>query len=430
MSKLLNELRGQFHAAMTSMRSLHERADREARDLTATEEANYSTLRRSTEALRERIEAEEARVAKEMAAARPLYSPGTAYRAEDLGAGAVEIRSGADWRAHMIEGRDLGEQAELGDCTLTDFLRAVAGMRTSEVARRALSIGTDSAGGFTVPTLLMPGILDALVPASSLLTAGASIVPLEEDGQGAKSFNWPAIATLPTAAWRSEGGAVAESDPVFRNVAATPRSLAFRFSCSRELLADAMGLEQALRRAIAAAFARELDRAGLRGTGTAPEPRGILNTSGVLTVTNGANGASLASSIRWSNLMSAVQAILAADAPMPTAAIMSPRSLVGFGNLADTTNQPLQRPSTIENLRFVATSQVPVNLTVGTSNDCSEAYVGDFTTVRFVMRERPSIQLLTELYAANGQVGFICHVRADVVVTYPAALAVVTGIRP
>jgi HK97 family phage major capsid protein len=115
---------------------------------------------------------------------------------------------------------------------------------------------------------------------------------------------------------------------------------------------------------------------------------------------------------------------------MPTAAIMAPRSLVGFGNLADTTNQPLQRPGTIENMRFIATSAIPVNLTTGTSTDTSEIYCGDFTTVKFVMRERPSIQLLMERYADSGQIGFVCHVRADVVVTYPSTLAVITGVRP
>jgi HK97 family phage major capsid protein len=67
---------------------------------------------------------------------------------------------------------------------------------------------------------------------------------------------------------------------------------------------------------------------------------------------------------------------------------------------------------------------------VGTSTDCSEIYVGNFRSVGFVMRERPSIQLLSERFAEVGQVAFLCHVRADVIVTYPSTLAVVTGVRP
>jgi HK97 family phage major capsid protein len=66
---------------------------------------------------------------------------------------------------------------------------------------------------------------------------------------------------------------------------------------------------------------------------------------------------------------------------------------------------------------------------VGTSNDCTEIYLGDFTKVVFVMRERPSILLARELFATTGQVAFVCNVRADVAVQYPAVFAVVTGVR-
>jgi HK97 family phage major capsid protein len=240
-------------------------------------------------------------------------------------------------------------------------------------------------------------------------------------------MNFPAVNALPTAAWRSEGGAVAESDPTFRNVQITPRSLAFRFKVSRELLADSVGMNDALVRVIAQAFAKELDRAGLRGTGTAPEPRGLLNIVGIQTVGNGANGASLAN---YSNFFSAAQAILQNDAPMPTAAIMSPRSLVKLGGLLDTTNQPLSVPPMLRNMQMVATSQIPNNLTVGSSTDCSEIYLGDFTRMLLVLRESVTVQLLSEVHAASGEIGFIGHVRADFAVQYPQAFAVVTGVRP
>jgi HK97 family phage major capsid protein len=270
----------------------------------------------------------------------------------------------------------------------------------------------------------MPGVLSALVPVSSLMQAGAGIIAMEE---GAKTFTTAAVNAIPTAAWRAEAGALATSDPTFRAVVATPRSLAFTFKISRELLADGQGIEQALNIAIAQAFAKELDRVGLRGTGTAPEPRGILNTSGIQTVTNGAAGTALGS---YANIFSAVSSILAADAPMPTAAIMSPRSLVKLGGLADTTNQPLLVPSMLTSVKLIGTSQVPNNLTVGASTDCSEIYVGDFSNMYFAMRESVSVQMLHELYAGTGEIGFACHMRADVVLTYPAAFALITGVRP
>lgn len=78
---------------------------------------------------------------------------------------------------------------------------------------------------------------------------------------------------------------------------------------------------------------------------------------------------------------------------------------------------------------LIPTSQIPVNLTVGTSNDCTEIYVADFTKLAFFFRHGVAIQKLNELYAGTGEVGFACHVRVDVGVLYPAAFAVATGVR-
>lgn len=319
----------------------------------------------------------------------------------------------------------LGAHSTGEDPSLGEFFRGIANMKTPLHVRNALSEGTNTAGGFTVPTVLLPGILSALVPASSLLNAGVSIGVL--DTQQASSFNIAGISTIPTPGWRSEAGAVAESDPAFRSIAVTPRSLAFRFKVSRELLADSPDIDEALRTVVAAAFAKEIDRAGLRGTGTAPEIRGLLNTAGIQAVTNGANGAALAS---YANFISAMQAVKTVDAPDPTAAIMHPRSGAKLAGLVDTTNQPLRRPPALEPWKLLTTSQIPVNLTVGSSTDCSEIYVGDFSKMVLFMREGVSIQLVSELYAETGQIGFICHTRVDVAVLYPAAFALITGVRP
>lgn len=308
--------------------------------------------------------------------------------------------------------------------SLGDFFRGVAGMRTTDGVRAALSVGTDSAGGYTVPTVLLPGILSALVPASSLLSAGSSMAIL--DGEDAKSFTIAGVDSIPSAAWRNEAGPLAMSDPAFRAISVTPRSLSFMFKVSRELLQDSPNIESALLTAISQAFAKELDRAGLRGSGTAPEIRGLLNTPGINSVTNGANGAVPTD---YSNFVTAWQEIVTGNAPAPTAAIMHPRDMASFANLADTTGQPLRRPPLLESMRFLQTSQIPTNLTVGTSTDCSEIYVGDFSQFIYFMREGVSVQLLQELYAATGEIGFACHARVDVAALYPSAFAVITGVR-
>lgn len=331
----------------------------------------------------------------------------------------VFLRTADDFHKHYQAKGGSREKLSLGE-----FMRGVAGMKTTDVARRALSVGVSSAGGYAVPAVLMPDLLAAMVPASSLLQAGAAIVPLGE-GPG-KEFSFCAVDTIPTAGWRLENGGVAISEPTFRNVVLTPRSLAFVTKVSRELLADGINVDLALRNAVAQAFATEMDRAGLRGTGTAPEIRGLKNIAGVHSVTNGANGAALAG---YANIFSASQLMLEANAQMPSAAIMSPRSLMKLGALVDTTGQPLQVPSMLQGVKQLQTSQIPNNLTVGSSSDCSEIYVGDFKQFVFGMREEVTIQYIEDLYAENGQIGFFCHARLDVAALYPKAFAVVTGVR-
>ena len=109
---------------------------------------------------------------------------------------------------------------------------------------------------------------------------------------------------------------------------------------------------------------------------------------------------------------------------------MSPRSLVKLGGLVDTQGQPLRRPDMLQDLNLICTPAVPDNLTVGTSTDCSEIYLGDFTRMVFMLREQMSIQVAQELFAANGQIGFVCHARVDVAVLYPQQFAIVSGVRP
>jgi HK97 family phage major capsid protein len=204
--------------------------------------------------------------------------------------------------------------------SISEFMRGVSGMRLTEPVRNSLLTGTDSAGGYTLPAYLQLQMLQAMVPVSSLLTAGAGMARLDD---GAKSYRIAAIDAVPTAAWRAEAGTLATSEPTFRAVDVIPRSLSFQFKVTRELLADSANIDQALFTAIAQAFAKELDRAGLRGSGTAPEIKGILNTAGIQAITNGAAGASLATTA-YTNFIILIQTILANEGAKTTPEIMSP----------------------------------------------------------------------------------------------------------
>ena len=339
------------------------------------------------------------------------------------------VETGAEIKAigieHVGRVRERLGTSDAGKGTLGDFFRAVAGLRSSPEMKASIAEGADATGGFAVPSSLFGNFIEALLPTSSVLQAGARILPLQDR---AKSYRMARVGTVPSAGWRDEAGAVSESDPAFAALDLSPRSLAFFFRVSREILADSSNIDAMLRSAIAGAFAKEIDRTALRGSGTAPEPRGILNTSGVGSVTNGAAGA-LMSAIKWANLLDAYSEILVDDAPPPTAAIMAPRSLIGFAKLADTPGQPLQRPFLIEPMKFIASSQIPTDLVVGGSSDCSEIYVGDFRELVIGLREDVTVLRANELFAANGQVGFICHARLDIGVLHAQSFCKVTGVR-
>lgn len=341
----------------------------------------------------------------------------------ETGEGLTVLRTPEQYKSFYRARNDKAFNSQKDDGVgIADFLRGIANMKTSESARKALAIGSDPSGGFAVPDLLQAEILSAMVPQSALLASGAGTIPLD----GAKTTVIAAINSLPTASWRGESQAIAESEPVFNAINITAKSLSFYFKMSRELLADSPNIEGALTVAIAQAFAKELDRAGLRGAGAANEPMGLLSNTNVPRVTNGGSGAALAS---YANFFSAMQTILQNDGPMPTAAIMAPRSLVKLGGLTDSTGQPIAIPQMLSRMSMVSTSQVPINLTVGGSTDCSEIYVGDFTKFAFCMRENVSIQVLSERFAEAGQIAFVGHVRADVATLYPKAFAIVTGVR-
>lgn len=316
-------------------------------------------------------------------------------------------------RAQEAQSNHFGEHVRTD---LADFMRGVAGLPCSDFVKASLSEGQDKAGGYAVPAIVMPTILDALADQSALLAAGASILPVG----GAKSVTTAAIDTLPKPAWRLELGEVQESEPTFRAVNAVPKSLSTIVRVSRELLMDAEDLPRALVQAISQAYALEFDRAGLVGSGIDPEPLGLYGMAGVKKIQQA--GAKFA----YADILAAYQAQLEASAPAPTSVIMAPRTLVGLAGKVDTMGQPLNAPALLDGVARRTTNGVPVNL--GDSADKSLAFVGSFNTLQFALREAFNIQRLSEAYAKTGEIAFLCHARVDVIANYPQAITVIEGV--
>lgn len=309
------------------------------------------------------------------------------------------------------------------------FDRYIRGMVTGDwqsaeqeqgIYSRALSEGTLTAGGHLVPTPLSGRVIDLARNSMRTMQAGATTVPMT-----AATLKVARLTAEGTPAWRSENGSITDADMTFDSVTFTARSLVRLVKISMELFEDAdPSSEDVIARAFAAQLALELDRVGLRGTGTAPEPRGILNQSGITTTTHGANGAALTN---YDFHLDAVGAVRSNNFE-PNAHIQAVRTSTSLSKLKEaTTLAYLQPPATM--LPMLPTKQIPINLTVGTSTDCSEIYTGQWNMLMYGIRTNFALKFLGERFIDSGQYGFLAYLRADVQLAQPGAFNVDTGVR-
>ena len=296
------------------------------------------------------------------------------------------------------------------------FLRAMVVNDKTDAERRALAEATDSAGGYTVPDVLSAELIDRARAASVVMRAGARTVPLTSD-----SNTIAKVLTDPTPAWRSEGGSVANSDGTFGAVVLTPRSLAVAVDISSELMADSLNLRTALPDILAAAMAVELDRVALIGSGTAPEPRGVANTSNIGTF---AQDGLITS---YANLSKARTGILTANRGPVSAFIMHPRDEGSFVDLTDQNDQPLMAPKAVADIPILTTTSLPID--GGTGDDESTIIAGNFSHLLVGIRSAIQVELFKgPKYISNLQYTMVAHLRADVAVEDPGAFYTLTGV--
>jgi len=320
-----------------------------------------------------------------------------------------------------VRARGLVEEHEDG-LSLRKYVRGLAlgDWSGADAERRVMAEGTLTAGGHLLPSPLSAQIIDLARAETRVFQAGARTVPMTSS-----TLKLARLTGDPSAAWHSENAAISASDAAFDAVTLTARTLAGLVVMSRELVEDT-DADDVVTRAFADVFAQKLDLAALYGTGTAPEPRGVKNTTGVTVQSQGANGAALTS---YDPLIDAAGSLQDNNFEAQ-AMIYAPRTARTLAKLKDSTGQPLQVPPALDGIRRLVTNQVPVNLTQGTATDASDAFVGDFRELLIGIRHRFEVSVLRERYAENGQIGLLTWMRADVLVTRPKAFTVVTGIVP
>jgi HK97 family phage major capsid protein len=413
MPDLLDQLRDQRAAVRTAQDGILTRAATEQRDLSPEELAEHTARSVEARELDDRIEQLLADQVAELRAAS-TRGPGASVPREPV---LTREQSVYDWLQHR-GAFDATEEP-------LSFDRYVKGLATADWTgashERALAEATIGAGGALVPAPLSARIIDLARNRTVVFRAGAQTVPMTS-----QTLALARLTSEGTPAWKSENATITAADMVFDRVTFTARTLVRLITLSVELFEDAdPSSEDVIANAFAGQMAVELDRVALLGTGTPPEPRGVLNQSGITSTAHGAAGSVITNYDWW---LDAIGAVRAAGFE-PNAHIQAPRSSTSLSKLKETSTLAyLAPPAGL--LPMLTTKSIPINLTVGASTDTSLIFTADWSNLLVGIRTDFRLRFLGERYLAdNLQYAFLAYLRADVQLAQPTAFAVDTGVR-
>lgn len=355
---------------------------------------------------------------------RPCLGDGVASVYGDDSSGPARRGGWTDRSGNEVRVYKPGEALMEGRATgygVGDIARMMIFGPRNDGERRALSEGTDSAGGYTVPTRLSSEFIDKLRANSVCFEAGARVVPMDSDNLAIAR-----LASDPTVSWTAENAEITASDPTFEAVTLVPKKLTALVKVSRELLEDSVNIGEMLEGAFLGRMGEELDRALLFGSGASNQPTGLFSITGINSVSMGTNGAIPAS---YDNLIDAMYEIQLRNGAQPSGFLMHPRTGRTYAKLKDANSNPLTEPEMTKAVRRFVTTAVPIDQTQGTAvGVASTVLTGDFAKMLVGIRRGIELRRLNERYAEFDQVGFIATLRADVAVTNPVHFAKLIGV--
>ena len=282
-------------------------------------------------------------------------------------------------------------------------------------------------GSYLVPTPLATYAIDLVRNQARVIEAGAYTVPMESN-----TLKIARLTADVTAGWKTENAALSFSDANFDAVTFNAQMLVAGSKLSVEVVEDAINIDAIVTNSITKALALELDRVALYGTGTAPQPKGIKNQTNVtVTCLGSAAGYQLVDFTKYS---AAIATLLGNNFNGPFSILHAARTAGELDALQDTLHQPLRQPDLVAAARKLVTNQIPCNLTVGSANTTSDAFVGQFDQCMIGMRSSMVLEVsrqaadATNSAFANGQVWIRAYLRADVGLAHPKAFNVLTGI--
>ena len=269
----------------------------------------------------------------------------------------------------------------------------------------ALEEGTDSEGGYLVPDEYERTLVEALEE-ENVFRQMAKVI---RTSSGYRKI--PVVATKGTASWIDEEGAYTESDDSFGQVSIGAYKVGTMIKVSEELLNDSVfDLESYIAKEFARRIGAKEEEAFFTGDGSG-KPLGVLAATG-----GAETGVTAASStaVTADELMDLFYSL---KSPYRKKAVwvLNDSTIKAVRKLKDSTGQYLWQPSLVAGTpdtllgRPVKTSAYMPVIAAGAKTIA----FGDFSYYWIADRQGRSFKRLNELYAANGQVGFLGSQRVD-----------------
>lgn len=280
----------------------------------------------------------------------------------------------------------------------------------------ALQEGTDSEGGYLVPDEFERTLVEALEEENVFRTLAHVI----KTSSGDRKI--PVVATKGSASWIDEEGAYQDSDDAFSQVSIGAYKLGTMIKVSEELLADSVFDLEAY---ISKEFAR---RIGAREEESFFTGDGKGKPLGILAAKDGAEVGVTAASAKAITVDEVIDLFYSLKAPYRKNAVwvLNDATVKQIRKLKDSTGQYLWQPSLVAGTpdtilgRPVKTSAF---MPVAAAGAKTIAF-GDFKYYWIADRQGRTFKKLSELYAANGQVGFMGTQRVDGKLVLPEAIKV------
>ena len=302
-------------------------------------------------------------------------------------------------------GRTIERTGRASEEYKTNFWNAMRSKVPLPSVVNALEEGTDSEGGYLVPDEYERTLVEALEE-ENVFRQLAKVI---RTSSGDRKI--PVVATKGTASWIDEEGAYTESDDSFGQVSIGAYKVGTMIKVSEELLNDSVfDLESYIAKEFARRIGAKEEEAFFTGDGSG-KPLGVLAATG-----GAETGVTAASStaITADELMDLFYSL---KSPYRKKAVwvLNDSTIKAVRKLKDSTGQYLWQPSlaagTPDTLlgRPVKTSAYMPVIAAGAKTIA----FGDFSYYWIADRQGRSFKRLNELYAANGQVGFLGSQRVD-----------------